>query len=269
MEVFSFDDYKEYIKKVLTAKGHGSRLLLASSLNCQSAYITRVINHDAHLSLEQAVDASAFFELTQDEEDFFLLLIQYAKAGTKRLKDITKKKIKEIREKRALLSNRINIKDELDEVMQAKYYSKWYYAAVHILVTVPGYRDKKSICTYLGLSMAIINEAIEFLLQTGLVALSAEGYISGKGRIFLKGDSPFITQHHENWRMRAIDDINLGSKSNVHFSSVYSLSKQDFELIKEKLLTHIQEVREIVRPSKEEELCVLNLDFFSLQRDNT
>ncbi|WP_408098897.1 TIGR02147 family protein [Peredibacter sp. HCB2-198] len=265
MEIFSFDDYKDYIKSVLASKGHGSRLLFAEALNCQSAYITRVLNHDAHLSLEQAVDASAFFELTQDEEDFFLLLVQFAKAGTKRLKDMSRKKIKEIREKRALLSNRINIKDELDEVMQAKYYSKWYYAAIHILITIPEYRDKKSISSYLGLPMSVVNEATDFLIETGLIAASKEGFNSGKGRIFLKGDSPFITQHHENWRMRAIENINLSGKNNIHFSSVYSLSKKDFEQIKEKLLTHLQEVREIVRPSKEEELCVLTLDFFSLE----
>lgn len=268
MEVFSYSDYKEYLKVALANKGHGSRLQLSEAINCQSAYITRVLNHDAHLSLEQAVDTSSFFELTQDEEEFFLLLVQLAKAGTKRLKDITKRKIKEIREKRALLSNRINIKEELDEVMQARYYSKWFYAAIHILITVPGFGDKKSIGAYLGLPMEIVNEATEFLIQTGLITTTKDGFTSGKGRIFLKGDSPFIVQHHENWRMRAMDNITLGGKNNVHFSSVYSLSRKDFETIKEKLLTHIQEVREIVRPSKEEEVCVLNVDFFSLKKES-
>lgn len=266
MDIFSFDDYKDYVKTALSSKGHGVRLQLAQALNCQSAYITRVLNHDAHLSIEQALETSGFLHLNQEEEDYFLLLVQYSKAGTKKLKDFTRKKIKETREKRALLSNRINIKDELDEVTQAKYYSKWYYAAIHILVTVPSFRDKESIGTYLNIPISVVNEAVEFLLSVGLIALSKDGFVTGKSQVFLKGDSPFIVQHHENWRLRAIDNITTGTRNNVHFSSVYSLSKKDFEIIKEKLLSHIQEIRGIVKASPEEEVCILNVDFFGLNR---
>ncbi|MBP9680699.1 MAG: TIGR02147 family protein [Bacteriovorax sp.] len=265
-DVFSFDNYKDYLKEALKTQGHGSRLRFAEALNCQSAYISQVLNQNSHLSLEQAAEASVYFHMQQDEEDFFLLLIQLDKAASVRLREITKKKIKETREKRALLSNRILVKDELDEATQAKFFSKWYYAAIHMMITIPKYRDKESICSYLNLPMSVVNEAITFLLDYHLIITTPSGYENGKCRIFLKGDSPFVTQHHENWRLKAIEDISIGSKSNVHFSSIYSLSQKDFEIIKEKLLTHIQEVREIVRPSKEEEMCVFNLDFFKIQR---
>ncbi|MGE3610258.1 MAG: TIGR02147 family protein [Bacteriovoracaceae bacterium] len=265
MDIFAFNDYKQFLKEQLQLRGHGSRLELASALNCQSAYITRVLNHDAHLSLEQAVEASQFFHLGAEEEDFFLLLIQYSKAGTKKLQDLTKKKIKAIRERRALLSNRVTIKEELDESNQAKYYSKWYYAAIHIAVTVPELTTKESISHYLNLPMNLTLEALEFLVRTGLIHQEEGKYSPGKSRIFLKGDSPFVTQHHENWRLKAMNNMQTGNKNNIHFSSVYSLSHKDFEIIKEKLLQNIQEVRGVVPPSKEEELCVLNLDFFSLK----
>lgn len=86
-------------------------------------------------------------------------------------------------------------------------------------------------------------------------------------KVFLKGDSPFVVQHHENWRLRAMDNITRPRKENLHFSSVYTLSEKDFSRIREILHESIQEVWSIVQPSKEEKLCVLNLDFFELKKD--
>jgi uncharacterized protein (TIGR02147 family) len=214
--------------------------------------------------MEQAADASAFFNLDTDEEDYFFLLVQLGKAGTKKLKDIYLKKIKMIREKRTIFSNRIGEKLDLDEKTQAQYYSRWYYAAIHMLVTIPEYRTKKDISNYLGLRMDVINEVITFLMTSGLIEQTSKGFITGKSRVFLKGDSPLVVLHHQNWRMRAIDSFSNLSKENVHFSSVYTLSKEDYIKIKEKILNDIQEIRKIVKPSKEEELCVLNIDFFQL-----
>lgn len=265
-EVFQFNNYKDFLHTALRSRGHGSRLKLAEALRCQSAYISQVLNQQAHLSLEQAADAADFFGLNRDEEEFFLTLVQWARAGTQRLKEILQTRIRLARERRALLSNRITGTDTLDEATQARYYSRWYYAAIHVLVTVPAHNEREAISKYLGLPLAVINEAMEFLLEAGLVIKTATGYGSGKTRVFLKGDSPLIIQHHGNWRMRAMEDLNHAKKDSVHFSSVYSLSKRDFVVIKEKLLEHLQEVREIVRPSVEEEVCVLNLDFFSLEQ---
>jgi uncharacterized protein (TIGR02147 family) len=226
-----------------------------------------VLNKDAHFNIEQALEASTFFNLTSDEEEFFLLLLQLNKAGTKRVRDFTWNKIKAIRETRALVSNRIKGNEELDEVTQAKYYSRWYYAAIHVLVTIPGKKTKNSIASYLGIEMATVNEAIEFLESCGLITLTKSGYDTGRTKVFLNGDSPFIVQHHQNWRLSAMDNIIRPRKENLHFSSVYTLSEKDFVKIREKLLENIQEVWRIVQPSKEEKLCALNLDFFELGRD--
>ena len=56
--IYKYNDYKSYVKMALTEKGHGSRIKFAQALNCQSAYITQVLNKDAHLSMEQAWELS-------------------------------------------------------------------------------------------------------------------------------------------------------------------------------------------------------------------
>ncbi len=262
--VFQFESYKEYVKSLIHSKGHGTRLKLAHSMNCHPAYITQVLNKESHFSIEQALEISSFFNLTRDEEDYFLLLLQLEKAGSKKVRDLTAMKIKEIKEMRALVSNRIKGKEELDYATQAKYYSRWYYAAIHVLVTIPGKKTKESISRYLELEMSIVNDAIEFLESCGLISMTKNGYDTGMTKVFLKGDSPFIVQHHYNWRLSAMNNIIKPKKENLHFSTVYTLSEKDFLIIREKLLENIQQVWNIVQPSKEEKLCVFNVDFFEL-----
>lgn len=266
IDVYQFNDYKSFVLKALEEKGHGSRLKLAEALKCHSAYITQVVAKDAHLSLEQAIEAATFFNLHQEEEDFFLLLVQLGRAGTKKLQDSFSKKIADIREKRALVSNRLSHKAELDEATQGRYYSRWYYAAIHVLVTIPKKNNKEAMAQYLGLDMNVLNEAIEFLESAGLIVLNEDGYGTGLTKTFLKGDSPFIVQHHENWRLRAIESFTSVKKENLHFSSVYTLSENDFVKIREILLGSIQNVWDIVRPSPEEKVAVLNVDFFELRK---
>lgn len=135
-----------------------------------------------------------------------------------------------------------------------------------MIVTIPEYQKKEKMASYLNLPHHVLNEAIQFLLGAGLLTETKDGYTTGRNRIFLRGDSQNIVQHHENWRLKAIENITLSQDENIHFSSVYTLSKKDFLKIKEKLLNELEEMRAIIKPSKEEELCVFNLDFFKIHK---
>lgn len=261
-DIFQAKTYKIFISEELKALGYGSRLKLSEALKCQPGYLSQVLNHEADLSFEQAEDATSFFKLSPEESEFFFLLLHQSRAGTPKLKQRWKIQIQALREKRAQLSNRVTNAKDLEDDKKGIYYSRWYYAAVHTLVTVPGKRSREGMRQYLGLTDDQIMDAITFLENNGLIQRNGEEFISGQFRLHLKNDSPFIIQHHSNWRMRAIDRLRSGEQTNLHYSSVYSLSREDFGRIKETLLKAIEEVRTIVRPSVEEELCVLGLDWF-------
>jgi uncharacterized protein (TIGR02147 family) len=267
INIFEYRDYKTFLKEKLKTMGHGAQAKLSEAINCQPAYISQVLNRTPDLSLEQAADTAEFLELSKAQQDFFLLLVQHDRAGSERLKKIFKVKIAELIKSRALVSNRISGTDILDENTKAKYYSRWYYAAIHVLVSVESLGSRDAICEHLGLRKEIVNEALDFLLKDGLIREKSTGeFTVGMRRLFLEGDSPYIIQHHANWRLRAIETITQGGEGNIHFSSLYGLSKTDFERIKESLLSQLVEIRELVKPSPEEMVCVLNLDLFSLEK---
>jgi uncharacterized protein (TIGR02147 family) len=265
--VFDYWDYKPYlIEKIasMANKGRGVKRDMANYLGCQTAYVSQVLNQHVHFSLEQAVKVSQFFQHSKEESRFFLLLVQYQRAGSHDLQEFLKREMEEIIEKRSNLKDRLNIKDSLDETNQHIYYSAWYYAAVHILLSIPYYQTPAKIAEHLKLPLSQIQEILEFLIETGLAVQKGSHYEIGKTRIHLGQDSVQIRRHHTNWRNQSIQSIDKNEKEDLHYSNVLSMSHKDVPRVKEIMIKAIEECREIIKVSKEERLQILTMDFFNL-----
>lgn len=191
------------------------------------------------------------------------MFVQFERAGSNALKSRLHIQIDNFLKKRLVLKNRIDIKKQLDPADQAIYYSAWYYAAVHILVTISAYQSREAISNRLQIPLDKVSQILEFLTAVGLLVLDKGIYKAGVSRIFLGSDSGMISKHHCNWRMRAIHSLDQGILTDLHFSTIVSLSKKDIPIIKETIIKKIEEVRTIVKNSvDEEELYCFNSDFF-------
>jgi hypothetical protein len=73
-----------------------------------------------------------------------------------------------------------------------------------------------------------------------------------------------ISKHHTNWRMQAIQSLEREAESELHYSSVITVSEGDAVKIREALVKAIEQVRLIVKPSKDEALYCYNLDLFKV-----
>jgi uncharacterized protein (TIGR02147 family) len=266
--VFEYSDYKRYLVDFLKSKpgnGHGIKTQIAKAANCHIAYISQILNKDAHFSLEQAEEVNKFLGHSKDEGLFFLLLIQHSRAGTTGLRARFKEQMNTMLEKRLVLKDRVDIKKTLSDLDQIKYYSSWHYAATHMAVSILKLQTRESLAEHFNLPIERINEILEFLLSINLVVREGSKFKVGVGRIFLGNDSNMISKHHTNWRIRAIESLDHNLKSDLHFSTVVTLSSDDVKKIKEQLVKYIEDIRGIVRESaKDEELYSFCLDFFEL-----
>lgn len=264
--IFDFRSYKDFLSEVSRGE-RGSRSRLAEAMNCHSAYVSQVLNGNAHLSLEQGEQVSRFLGLNKEEAHFFLLLVQYDRAGTAPLKSYFDVQIKEAVKKQLILKDRLVFKRSLSREDQAIFYSSWYFGAVHVLVSVAGCNTERGIAKYLNLPVAKVSEILNFLLSVGLIEKEEGKYQIGTSHIHLEHDSPMIAKHHANWRMRAIQAFDEVNVNDLHYSSVITCSAEDSIKIKAALVRAIEEVRAIVRPSTDEGAFVYCLDFFGLKSD--
>jgi len=267
--VFDFDDYKTFLadfERYRKGFERGFRSKLAECIDCQSGYVTRVLNESAHFSLEQGLKIALYLKLNEREQSFFLLLIEKDRAGTKELKAYFKSKINKERDSYLNIKERVGDSRALTPSEQSVYYSNWHYLAVHMLTTIKGFDNKESISQALGISLMAASDVILFLLQTGILLEEKGKLKAGITQVHLDRESPLIGQHHTNWRIAAIQSLANNSKSDVHYSTVSTLSKVDVEKLKSKIVNLIEEYVATVKPSLEEEIYGFNLDFYNLAK---
>ena len=262
--VFDEGDYKKYALRKLRDEGRGARSRLSKVARCHLAYISQVLEGNAHFTLEQAMAVNSYFGHPIDEADYFLLLVHRARAGTQELKDYYSAKIQNIVDRRMQIRSRIKAKHTLTLEEEVRYYSSWQYVALFVLISIPQFQTKDALARRLGLSRERISECLEYLVSIGIVKESKGRYALGETRIHLPAQSPLISKHHTNWRMKAITALDQPRPENLHFSTAYSLSRSDVAKIRAMLLKFVEEADPVIMASPEEVAYCLAFDFFEI-----
>ncbi|MCX6126639.1 MAG: DUF4423 domain-containing protein [Proteobacteria bacterium] len=266
MSVFEFASYLDYLKTTLTDDGRrvGAKSALAAHLRCQPTFISQVLAARCHLSLEHAILASDFFKHSEDEREFFLLLVQLEKAGSVKLRTYFLQQLQKIKSRRAEISQRIAVRQGVRESFLPTYYSMWWYSAIHVMTAFPEFSTEKAISLKLNLADKIVTDALHFLERAGLVKRNSSRYEMTQRRIHLDKSSPLISRHHSNWRMKSAQQCEQPKSEDLRYSCIMGISESDAVRMRELLLELIAKSEVILKESKEEQVFIFLCDFLGL-----
>jgi uncharacterized protein (TIGR02147 family) len=267
--LFSYRKYKEFLRDAIDGypqNGRGLRKKLAAAAGCQVPYVSHVLNGTYDFSPEQIEGISRFLGLSQDEKEYLIHLVLFERAGTESLRLFYKAALDRLTEKNFQLKERINAKSTLDEHAKATYYSSWYFAAIHMLTTIPEFQSREKISQTLQLPIARVDQVIEFLLQNGLMEKKHNRLLSKSADLHLDNDSPLIAKLHTNWRLQALQSLDNQPTQDLHYSLVFTIAEEDIPKVRETLTKALEKCATIIRPSKEENLAALCVDLFRVSR---
>ena len=266
MSLYNEIDYKMVIQKKIEenslARGYKTQLALAAG--CQKSFLSQVLHSHIHLTPDHAMGLTVFWGLLPDERDYFLELVQKDRASSRSLKELSASRLQEIRRRNQDLATRFQKTKPIEEAQQALYYSSWHWSAIHIMLTIPVFSYSHAIASRLLLPEAFVIQCLENLQQMRLVVKQGKKWRVTQNDIHLPQDSPLTAMNHGNWRNRAVADAQMRSPGNVHYTALHSLSRKDFDVIKGILLSALDKSRQIVKPSSEEELACICVDWFSV-----
>lgn len=264
--IYSFLSYSEYLRWWIAARpkgGRGEMAKMAAAVGISPALFSQIMNGDRAFSQEGGLQLAEYLALGEKETDFLLLLIDYERAGSQKLKLRILKRLKESQESAAKISNRIKKDGELTSETRAIYYSSWTYTAVRNLSAVKGYQTVGAIAERLALPRPIIAKVVEFLLETGLCKLQPDGGIThGPSWTHTGADSRLAAKHHQNWRVRGLSQMEMNRDDDLFFTSAMSLSHDVAQEVRKMLPTVIENVQKLVGPSDCETVRCLNIDWF-------
>ena len=265
--ITGFKDYKTcliWLLKNAHEDGRGQRTALATAIGCQPAYLTRVLNGDAHLSLEQIESAARYFMMSEAESEYLIALVGENRAGTESLKAYWRALLEGSREKCGELKGRLDLKDCLSESEILTYYGSWHFSAVHILTSIPSKQSVSSIGKYLSLSENTVRQALDFLVKAGLVEQTAGRFTITSRDIFLGRKNPMTARHHINWKLKSIESLNSPDPNALHYTGVITMASEDVQKMKELILRSIEKARALVQQSGEDILACYNFEFFEV-----
>jgi uncharacterized protein (TIGR02147 family) len=265
MNIYDYEKYRKYLQDWLFHQpkhGHGVVKSWAEAMGVHSTLLSQILNNKKDLSLEQADRLTEILNLTEQEAEYFLLLVLFERAGSQNLKRKFKKRIQDAQEKSKNISMRLNVKNVLSEEAKAKFYSSWIYSGIRNLSALPSMSSADEIANKLGLPRELIQSIIEFLLEQGLCVQTEKGLSYGPSRTHVASDSPWVAQHHRNWRDRSVQKMLLRRNEDLYFTFPMSISGKDADKVRKLIPTWIETIHGIVGPSPSESVRCLNIDFF-------
>lgn len=266
LNVFKHLDYKELLREAIdeNMSVYGFKSKLADAAGCGRSFFSQVLNSHVHLTPEHALGISKVLELNKSSQEYFIELVHLARAGSPELKEYIHSKLGELKRDYENLINRFSSDDLKNTADASLYYSHWYYTAIHGMLTIPRFKRVKEIANHLELSESLVQKVLSELQDLGFVKCSDNSWEVTENNIHVPRDSYFVTLNHANWRKKANENSALRKTESLHFTAVYTMSRQDLEKLKEYVFKLIDESREITEHSKEEEMVNLNIDLYSV-----
>jgi hypothetical protein len=196
------------------------------------------------------------------ETDFFLLLVQIERASTQDLKKYFREKRDEIKRESLKISRLVLPSQEMDDVEKAVFYSSPLYSAIHLYTSISKGKSLDQIVKRFSLTVERAKAILQFLVDCGLCRFADGLYIMYQPSTHVSRQSPFLTKHHSNWRIAAIQKSENVSQEEFMFTANISISHEDFKVIRETLADAVRNLAKKVEKSEAEEIANINIDLF-------
>lgn len=126
MDLFEHTDYRLVIRdqfKEFPKGGYGQSSKLAQRIGVNSTLISQILNGTKNLTEDQAYLVGDYFSFNLKESYYFVLLVQWERAGSQKLKNLLMTQIQEKQMEAKRVKGRIQAEGKLSFSEQAVYYS--------------------------------------------------------------------------------------------------------------------------------------------------
>lgn len=270
MSVFQYKDTKTYLKShisKLLGKGRGEISRMAEHLRVSATLVSHVLSGKKVFTSEQTQSLISYLGLIGMEADYLVFLNQYERAGSQDLKKFWKDKLDKLKEQSLKLAHRLPSDRQLTEDKRGIFYSSPLYMMIRLYTSV-GENGKSLAETAkrFDLPMLRCSEVLNFLVDCGLCDEKNGRYFMGPQKIHLEKSSPHLLRFQTDWRMRAVTRGEDLTDDELLFTGPVSLSKKDFEKLREEMIVFIKNFLDTVHASPAEEIACMNLDFFWIKK---
>jgi uncharacterized protein (TIGR02147 family) len=261
--LFEFLEYKKalvYLGRSSPRSARGFYRKLSEFLNVHPTLISQVLSGHRDFSEEQIIQVCDFFDLLDRETEYLLILLKIEKAGSHRLRLIYENQRDSLRQESLLKRKKENTPKALKDSELTQFYSDWLYSAVHMMATLQEKPDLDFMQNRMQINRTELQKVLNFLSQIEFIQFKGQVYYEGVRNTVLSNTSPYLRQHHTNWRLKALTKLGKKTSDEIIFTSNFSISKSDFLAIKKEIISLAKSVQDRIENSPAEDIAHLNID---------
>lgn len=265
--IFNYASFSQFLQNEVEKNTHmkrGEKKHIAEYLNIHPTLLSQIFSGQRYFSEEQVFLLLEYMGLSDFEIDYILILHQIHTTGNKKYRERLLKKKEMLKNKSLDISERVEKDRILTDEEKSIFYSSWQYSAIRIFASLEGGKSREEINERFDIDKKQVGEILEFLLKSGLCKLEKGKYHHQVGRTHLEKTSPYLKQHHANWRIKSIQKMDNFRDKDLTFTAPLSLSNKDFEVLREEMVLMIKKISDTVKDTEPEDVFCFNMDFFKV-----
>lgn len=199
--IFEYLDYRNYLRdwfeKAKSENSFVSYRYLGMKLGLDASFLVKVFSGQLHISQKSVPTFCAFLKLNDKESEYFSTLVSFSK---------TKKSV----EASALFKKLISLQGPQGHILQADefaFFNDWYNVIIYELLRYHDFKgDYRALSRMVdpAITAAQAREAIELLLNLGLVEKSENGKYSVKEKTLSTGEK-WMSEAVRTFQKKAIE----------------------------------------------------------------
>jgi hypothetical protein len=244
---------------------------MANHCRIQKTYLSKVINHDAHLNADQLYLAMDYVGLNEEAQEFVLLLAELEKTQIPQRRAILEIQVKHRQDDKLKTEAHLDVRPESMPIEQmAEYFLDPLMQVIHMHLTIKKFAlSPAKIAESLPIDIHALNRRLMALEQMGIIAF--RGNRDPATRVDLLRDNLHLPQNSflqnsyaSRMRLKAVERMEgLAEDQAYRFSVVFSASSKTKKQIHASFLNWLKETQAAVKSSREESVYQMNFDLFS------
>jgi uncharacterized protein (TIGR02147 family) len=260
-------DYRNFLKGVLverSAKNSAYSLrALARDLQVAPSSLSEVLKGSKHFSANMALQVAQRLGLTEDEQEYFLLLVQMATAKSPAMKDALQRRLK-------IVNPKAEVRDLSLELF--KVVAEWYHFPILEMSQLTKFDfTPKSIAKKLGISAVEAELAIQRLVELELLEKDRHGiYQKTDGHVLAESGVPnsALRSFHKQMLAKASESVETQTpKEKVVGSETFAIDPALLDEAKQITDEYFMRMVRLARKSKKKtEIYHLGVQFFKITK---
>lgn len=272
INIYRYSDFRQILKQLVN---HRKELYhdfnyskLATILGVQKTYLSKVMSGAGQLSTDQIYTLAEYFNLTKEEHDYLILLVERERTGLAKRKQSLEKRISAIQSEHRNTKKSLKAKFSEEKItdIRAEYYLDPFMTIAHLFLTLPSYGgDSKKISQRLRFSDSYAKKIFSTLERVGIIEKlnTPNCYRVVDDHLHLSSDSLLSTPYHALFRMASLQQLmKMDSGEKFSFSVTFSADDETKKIIHDGFLRFLREIEPAIKRAPVESVYQLNFDLF-------